>query len=157
RRSALPTMSTCSTRGRTTSKGTVVPSKATSVRWFAAGSACDRKLSPMTIHILTSTADGILLGLIYASAALGLSLVMGIMGVVNVAHSAFIMLGSYFAFELFRRLGIDPIVSLLLSLPVFFGLGALVYRAIITRVERSAQSQGLVAMFGLMVLIENLG
>jgi branched-chain amino acid transport system permease protein len=111
----------------------------------------------MMIQILTSIADGILLGLIYASAALGLSLVMGIMGIVNVAHSAFIMLGSYFAFELFRRLGIDPIVSLLLSLPVFFVLGALVYRAIITRVERSAQTQGLVAMFGLMVLIENLG
>jgi len=48
--------------------------------------------------------DGVLLGLVYAVAGLGLSLIMGIMGVVNVAHSAFIMLGSFFAFELFRRL-----------------------------------------------------
>src|SRR5512145_1182904 len=101
--------------------------------------------------------DGVLLGLIYAIAGLGLSLVLGIMGIVNVAHSAFIMLGSFFAFELFRRLGIDPIVAFFLSLPFFFAIGALVYRVLITRVERAAQTQGLVAMFGLMVLIENLG
>src|SRR5512145_924805 len=101
--------------------------------------------------------DGVLLGLIYAIAGLGLSLVLGIMGIVNVAHSAFIMLGSFFAFELFRRLGIDPIVAFFLSLPFFFAIGALVYRVLITRVASAAQTQGLVAMFGLMVLIENLG
>jgi branched-chain amino acid transport system permease protein len=101
--------------------------------------------------------DGILLGLIYAIAGLGLSLVLGIMGVVNVAHSAFIMLGSFLAFELFRRGGIDPIVAFFLAFPVFFVLGALTYRVLITRVARAAQTQGLVAMFGLMVLIENLG
>jgi branched-chain amino acid transport system permease protein len=109
------------------------------------------------MHVLTIICDGVLLGLIYAGAGLGLSLVMGIMGVVNVAHSAFIMLGSYFAFELFRRFGIDPILAAVLALPAFFALGALVYRTIITRVERAAQTQGLVAMFGLMVLIENSG
>src|SRR6266571_4876217 len=111
----------------------------------------------MATQILTVIADGVLLGLLYASAGLGLSLIMGIMGVVNVAHSAFVMLGSYIALELFRRLGIDPIVSVFLALPIFFALGAIVYRTMITRVERAAQTQGLVAMFGLMVLIENLG
>jgi branched-chain amino acid transport system permease protein len=78
------------------------------------------------------------------------------MGIVNVAHSAFIMLGSYFAFELFRRMGLDPIVAMALALPAFFALGITIYRSVITRVERAAQTQGLVAMFGLMVLIENL-
>jgi branched-chain amino acid transport system permease protein len=111
----------------------------------------------MLNQIATIIADGILLGLIYAIAGLGLSLVLGIMGVVNVAHSAFIMLGSFFAFELFRRLGVDPIVSFVLALPFFFVMGAIVYRILITRVERAPPTQGLVAMFGLMVLIENLG
>jgi branched-chain amino acid transport system permease protein len=101
--------------------------------------------------------DGVLLGLVYAVAGLGLSLIMGIMGVVNVAHSAFIMLGSFFAFELFRRLGIDPVGSFFISFPFFFALGAIVYRALVARVELAPQTQGLVAMFGLMVLIENLG
>ena len=106
---------------------------------------------------LTILADGILIGLIYAGAGVGLSLILGIMGIVNVAHSAFMMLGSYFAFELFRRLGLDPILSLVLALPLFFLLGVVVYRVIVSRIERAAQTQGLVAMFGLMVLIENLG
>lgn len=110
----------------------------------------------MPTQLLTIIADGVLLGLIYASAGLGLSLVMGILGVVNIAHGAFILLGSYFAFELFRRLHVDPIVALALALPLFFLVGAVVYRTIITRVERAGQTQGLVAMFGLMALIENL-
>lgn len=102
-------------------------------------------------------ADGVMIGLIYAIAGVGLSLVLGIMGVVNVAHSAFIMLGSFFAFELFRRFGLDPIVSFFLAFPVFLGAGVVVYRLLITRVETAAQTQGLVAMFGLMVLLESLG
>lgn len=102
-------------------------------------------------------ADGVMIGLIYAIAGVGLSLVLGVMGVVNVAHSAFIMLGSFFAFELFRRFGLDPIVSFFLAFPVFLGVGVVVYRLLITRVETAAQTQGLVAMFGLMVLLESLG
>ena len=100
-------------------------------------------------QFLNLISDGVLLGLVYAIAGLGLSLVMGIMGVVNVAHSAFMMLGSFFAFELFRRLGIDPIVSFFLAFPVFFAAGAALYRVVVTRVERAPQTQGLVAMFGL--------
>ena len=111
----------------------------------------------MLNQLATIIADGVLIGLIYAIAGVGLSLVLGIMGIVNVAHSAFIMLGSFFAFELFRRFGIDPIVSFFLAFPVFLGLGVIVYRTLITRVESAPQTQGLVAMFGLMVLLESLG
>jgi branched-chain amino acid transport system permease protein len=107
-------------------------------------------------YVLAIVADGILLGLVYALAALGLSLVMGIMGIANVAHSAFIMLGSFFAFELFRRLGIDPIESFFIALPFFFAAGIIVYHVLVTRIAYAQQAQGLVAMFGLMVLIENL-
>jgi branched-chain amino acid transport system permease protein len=108
------------------------------------------------LYLLAIIADGILLGLVYALAALGLSLVMGIMGIANVAHSAFIMLGSFFAFELFRRLGIDPIESFFIALPLFFVAGTIVYHVLVTRIALAQQAQGLVAMFGLMVLIENL-
>jgi branched-chain amino acid transport system permease protein len=111
----------------------------------------------MLNQLATIIADGVLIGLIYAIAGVGLSLVLGIMGIVNVAHSAFIMLGSFFAFELFRRFGVDPIVSFFLAFPVFLGLGVIVYRTLITRVESAPQTQGLVAMFGLMVLLESLG
>jgi branched-chain amino acid transport system permease protein len=114
-------------------------------------------MSAMLNLVLTTVTDGILLGLVYAIAALGLSLILGIMGIINVAHSAFLMLGSFFALELLERAGIDPVASFFLALPCFFVLGVLVYRALVTRVERAQQTRGLVAMFGLMVLIENLG
>jgi branched-chain amino acid transport system permease protein len=106
--------------------------------------------------ILATVADGVLLGLTYALAALGLSLVVGILGIANVAHSAFIMLGSFLAFELFRRLGIDPIVAFFLALPLFFAAGVWAYRVLVRRIAQTQPGQGLVAMFGLMVLIENL-
>ena len=111
----------------------------------------------MGAQILTVVIDGLLLGSIYACLGLGLSIIIGITGVVNVAHSAFIMLGSYFAYELFNRAGLDPTISAVLALPVFFFIGMIVYRTLITRVESTGSTQGLIAMFGLMVLIENLG
>lgn len=111
----------------------------------------------MLSQILNILFSGILLGMVYAVAALGLSLTMGIMGVVNVSHSAFVMLGSFLALELLERLGVDPIASFFIALPLFFAIGALVYQVIVRRVERAQQTQGLVALFGLMVLIESLG
>lgn len=101
--------------------------------------------------------NGVLLGLVYAIAALGLSLIMGVMGIINVAHSAFIMLGSFLALGLLTWAQLDPIVTFFVALPIFFVVGVVVYRLIVTRVERAHQTQGLIAMFGLMVLIENLG
>lgn len=107
--------------------------------------------------VLQAIADGLLLGLVYAVAALGLSLVLGIMGIINVAHSAFIMLGAFFALELLERLQLDPIVAFALAIPFFFMVGVMVFQVVVTRMERTEQNQGLVAMFGLMVLIENVG
>ncbi len=111
----------------------------------------------MLSQILDILFGGILLGAVYAVAALGLSLTMGIMGVVNVSHSAFVMLGSFLALELLERLGVDPIASFFIALPLFFAFGAIVYQVIVRRIERTQQTQGLVALFGLMVLIESLG
>ncbi len=111
----------------------------------------------MLSQILDILFGGIFLGAVYAVVALGLSLTMGIMGVVNVSHSAFVMLGSFLALEMLERLGVDPIASFFIALPLFFAIGAFVYQVIVRRVERAQQMQGLVALFGLMVLIESLG
>ncbi len=111
----------------------------------------------MLTIMLQTIADGILLGLVYAVAALGLSLLLGIMGIINVAHSAFIMLGAFFALGMLEHFHIDPIVSFALAMPLFFAVGAIVFRTIVIRMEHAEQNQGLVAMFGLMVLIENVG
>jgi len=111
----------------------------------------------MVSTALQIVADGLLLGMIYAVVGLGLSLLLGIMGIINVAHSAFIMLGAFFTLGMLEALHVDPIFSFALAVPLFFAVGALVFRLIIVRMERAEQNQGLVAMFGLMVLIENVG
>ena len=111
----------------------------------------------MLTTMLQIVADGLLLGMVYAVVGLGLSLLLGIMGIINVAHSAFIMLGAFFTLGMLEALHVDPIISFALSVPLFFAVGGLVYSLIIVRMERAEQNQGLVAMFGLMVLIENVG
>ena len=79
----------------------------------------------MLSQILDILFGGILLGAVYAVVALGLSLTMGIMGVVNVSHSAFVMLGSFLALEMLERLDVDPIASFFIALPLSILIGFL--------------------------------
>jgi branched-chain amino acid transport system permease protein len=107
--------------------------------------------------LLQAVVDGILLGLIYTIMALGLSLILGVLGVINVAHSVFIMLGSFFALGLLTFLHLDPAVAFVLSTPVFFLAGAAVYRLLIQRVQRAPATIGILVLFGLMVVVETAG
>ena len=98
---------------------------------------------------------GLLLGGLYAVIALGLSLVFGVMKVINVAHGDFVVLGSYFAFVMLTVVGIDPILSLVIGIPLFFGLGVLIEKFLLHRaVQRSADAALLIA-FGLALIIQN--
>ncbi len=111
----------------------------------------------MVSLLLQAVVDGILLGLIYTIMALGLSLILGVLGVINVAHSVFIMLGSFFALGMLTILHLDPTVSFVLSIPVFFLAGAAVYRLLIERVQRAPSTIGILVLFGLMVVVETAG
>ncbi|MFC2046151.1 branched-chain amino acid ABC transporter permease [Chloroflexota bacterium] len=98
---------------------------------------------------------GILLGGLYAVIALGLSMVFGVMKVINVAHGDFVVLGSYFSFVLLTSLKIDPLLSLVIGIPLFFGLGVLIEKFLLHRaVQRSADAALLIA-FGLALIIQN--
>jgi branched-chain amino acid transport system permease protein len=99
---------------------------------------------------------GLLLGGFYAAVTVGISIAFGILDIVNIAHPAFIMLGSYGAYLLNTRFGIDPVVASILLLPVFYGLGALVYQVYYASFERTGQEslRGLAFFFGLLFLTE---
>ena len=71
---------------------------------------------------------GILLGGFYAAVTVGVSISFGILDIVNIAHPAFIILGSYIAYIVNQRLGVDPILTAILVLPFFYALGAAVYQ-----------------------------
>ena len=67
---------------------------------------------------------GVLLGGFYAAVTVGISISFGILDIVNIAHPAFIILGSYIAYILNAQFGIDPILAAIIALPAFYALGA---------------------------------
>jgi branched-chain amino acid transport system permease protein len=99
---------------------------------------------------------GILLGGFYAAVSLGVSLTFGLLDVVNIAHPAFVILGAYAAYVMNSSLGLDPILTGVLFTPVFYLLGAGVYRIYYESFERRGEEslRGLVFFFGLLFIIE---
>ena len=101
---------------------------------------------------------GLLLGGVYALMASGLTLMFGVMRVVNLAHAAFVVLGAYFAYYAFEELGIDPLISMVIALPVFFALGVVLYELLFPRIEGSDRFTEMTVLltFGLAFLFEGL-
>lgn len=106
--------------------------------------------------LINAVIAGILLGGFYAALTVGVSLSFGILDIVNIAHPAFIILGSYIAYLVNASLGLDPILASIAALPVFFGLGALVYQVYHVSFERRGQDpmRGLAFFFGILIIIE---
>lgn len=75
--------------------------------------------------ILEAVVFGILTGGVYALMASGLTLIFGVMRIINVGHGALVILGAYLSFELMRSANIDPFVSLIITMPAMFLLGFL--------------------------------
>jgi branched-chain amino acid transport system permease protein len=105
---------------------------------------------------LNAIVAGVLLGGFYAAVALGLSVAFGQLDIVNIAHPAFVIVGSYFAFFFGAHYGIDPVVTGIMMTPFFFVLGIIVYRIYYVSFERTGQESlsGLAFFFGLMFIIE---
>ncbi|MDH4291761.1 MAG: branched-chain amino acid ABC transporter permease [Dehalococcoidia bacterium] len=99
---------------------------------------------------------GIFLGGLYVVIALGLSLVFGVMKLINVAHGDLVILGSYFAFAAMSWLGMDPFLSLVMGVPLFFAFGFLVQNFIINRTFRVSLDAALIATFGISVIVQGL-
>jgi len=108
--------------------------------------------------LMNAVAAGILLGGFYAAVALGLSITFGQLDVVNIAHPAFIVAGSYLVFALNGGFGLDPVLAGIILMPVFFVVGVLVYRVYYAAFERTGRESlaGLAFFFGLMFIIEVL-
>jgi branched-chain amino acid transport system permease protein len=100
----------------------------------------------------------LLLAGIYAVMSVGMTLVYGVMKIVNLAHAGFIMFGAYFCYELHERTGVDPILAALASLPVFFAIGMAVHWLLIRWLPRSDQPTlaSLLLMFGFWLVLQNL-
>ena len=100
--------------------------------------------------------SGLLAGSIYAMVALGLGLIFGVMRVLNVAHGPLLMLGAYTTFWLFQRFGLNPYLSILVSMPLLFLLGLALQRVLVRRVVDAPELSSLLLTFGVSIALVNL-
>jgi branched-chain amino acid transport system permease protein len=100
--------------------------------------------------------EGLQRACLYAVIALPMALILGIVGIINLAHGDYMMLGAYFAYWLNVYTGIDPLVAILPALAAFFLIGIASYRAIVKYVLGTPELNQLLLTFGLAMILEQL-
>jgi branched-chain amino acid transport system permease protein len=106
--------------------------------------------------LINAVVSGILIGGFYAAVTSGVSLSFGILDIVNIAHPAFIILGSYIAYIVNATFGLDPILTAIVVTPLFYVLGAGIYQVYYVSFEKRGQEslRGLAFFFGLLFITE---
>ena len=106
--------------------------------------------------VLASTLNGLTTGALYALVALGLTLIYGVLHIINFAHGALLMVGLYAVWWLNARLGLDPYAALLVVPPAMFALGYALQRLVIGRASHGRDENVLLVTLGLAIVIENV-
>ena len=106
--------------------------------------------------LINAIIAGLLLGGFYAAVSAGIAIAFGMLDIVNIAHPAFVILGSYIAYTVNINLGVDPIVVSILALPAFYALGTFIYQVYYLSFEKRGQEalRGLAFFFGLLFITE---
>ena len=107
------------------------------------------------VILVTAVLNGLLAGAVYALVALGLTLIYGVLHIINFAHGALLSAALFAAFFAFQLLGLDPYLAVFLLAPIFFGLGYAVQRLIIGPAAHGDDRNMLLVTLGLSVVIEN--
>ncbi len=108
------------------------------------------------VILITAILNGLLTGAVYALVALGLTLIYGVLHIINFAHGALLSAALFAAFFAFQLLGLDPYFAALLLAPVFFVSGYILQRLVIMPASRGDDRNMLLVTLGLAVVIENL-
>jgi branched-chain amino acid transport system permease protein len=111
---------------------------------------------PTGADLLNALVTGVLLGGIFAITALGLSLVFGVMRLVNIVHGELIVLGAYASLELTRHAGLDPLVTILIVAPLLFVIAAPLHRVLLEPLMAKGPEPALLTTFALSVIGQNL-
>jgi branched-chain amino acid transport system permease protein len=105
--------------------------------------------------LIQSILSGVLIGGVYALIGIGLTLIFGVMRVINFAQGELVMVGMYATFWIFVLLGIDPFVSVLLTMPALFLLGAVLQRSLINRVLDALPQNQILLTIGIGLVLSN--
>jgi branched-chain amino acid transport system permease protein len=99
---------------------------------------------------------GLLIGGVYALLAAGLTLIFGVMNVINVAHGAFLILAAFVTWTLWDASGLDPLLAVIVTTPLMFGFGWLLYNATIRPIRKAPPSSSVLLTFALALVIEGV-
>lgn len=111
----------------------------------------------MDLSIIGAAAiNGLLLGGIYTLVASGLTLIYGVLHIINFAHGSLLMLAMFGVYYLLTKLGIDPYLSLVIMVPAMYALGYVMYRYLIGKLASGKDENILLITLGLSIFIENL-
>jgi len=112
---------------------------------------------PLDLSIIgAATINGLLMGGIYTLVASGLTLIYGVLHIINFAHGSLLMLAMFGVYYLLMKLGIDPYLSLIIMVPAMYVLGFYLYRFLIGKLSSGKDENILLITLGLSILIENL-
>lgn len=106
--------------------------------------------------LAAATINGVLLGGMYTLVACGLTLIYGVLHIINFAHGSMLMLAMFGVFYLLTKLGIDPYLSMLIMVPAMYLFGYALYKGLIGRLAHGRDENILLITLGLSILIENL-
>jgi branched-chain amino acid transport system permease protein len=111
----------------------------------------------MTAEIYRAIVDGILIGGVYALMAVGLTLIFGVLDIINIAQGVLVILGAYLSYELAARLHLDLFLGLLVTVPAMFIIGVVIYWAFIRRLRgRERTAMTLLVTYAVALIIEGL-
>jgi branched-chain amino acid transport system permease protein len=105
-------------------------------------------------ELLQTLLLGLLLGGVYALAASGLTLIFGVMRVINIAHGAFLILAAFITYWLWDAFGLDPLVATVLTTPIVFALGWVTYKVVVSPIRTAPMASTVLLTFGLALVIE---
>jgi branched-chain amino acid transport system permease protein len=107
--------------------------------------------------VLQTITDGLVLGGLYSLAAIGFSLIFGVMNVVNLSHGVIVLIGAYLSYFFWRTLGLDPLLSIPLVMAALFGFGYVYQRGLIQlAVDRSSLLASMLVTFGVALMLRNV-
>jgi branched-chain amino acid transport system permease protein len=107
-------------------------------------------------ELLQALILGLLVGGVYALLASGLTLIFGVMNVINVAHGAFLILAAFVTWSIWSATGLDPLVSILITTPLMFAFGWVLYRTTVKRIRNAAASSSVLLTFALALVLEGI-
>jgi branched-chain amino acid transport system permease protein len=107
-------------------------------------------------QFIQSIVLGLLIGGVYALLASGLTLIFGVMNVINIAHGSFLILAAFFAYSLWHSTGMDPLVTVAITTPAMFALGWAIYVLAVRRVRGAPPASSVLLTFSIALVVEGV-